>query len=77
VHELLTRPGNRIDALLSSGKGPAEITDEIFWTALSRAPSPRELERGTAHLQATSDRRQACEDLLWALLNSKEFIFRR
>ena len=77
VHELLTRPGNRIDALLASGKGPAEITDEIFWTGLSRAPSPRELERGMAHLQATSDRRQACEDLLWALLNSKEFIFRR
>jgi hypothetical protein len=77
VQELLTRSTNRIATLLTSEKNSDELVDEIFWTTLSREPSAPERERAIAHLSADPDRRKATEDLFWALLNSKEFVFRR
>jgi hypothetical protein len=77
VQQLLTRKGNVIDQLLSSTKPDREIIEELFWTALSRAPSARESERTSAYLTEAKDRRRACEDVTWALLNSKEFVFRQ
>jgi hypothetical protein len=77
VQHLLTRQGNVIDQLLSSSKPDREILEELFWTALSRAPSAEESERTQAYLANAKDRRRACEDIAWALLNSKEFVFRQ
>jgi hypothetical protein len=77
VQQLLTRPGNRLDQLLQSCRSDDELVAELFWTALSRDPSQLELDRGVQHLAYGPDRRRAAEDLTWALLNSKEFLFRR
>ena len=52
--------------------------DEIYWTALSRAPSAEERELALAHLtrpEAKDNKRLAYEDIVWALLNTKEFLF--
>ncbi len=76
VQQLLTRKGNAIDTLLGSGKGDAQIVEALFWTVITRPPSAAELDRCTALLAAAPDRRRATEDLAWALLNSKEFVFR-
>jgi hypothetical protein len=77
VTELLTRKDNRLDKLLSSGKTDTEIVEELFWTALTRAPSKRENEKFSALLASSKNRRDALEDLAWSLVNSKEFLFRR
>ena len=76
IQQMLTQKGNVLDQLLGSGKSDAEVVDTLFWTALTRPPTAQELERCTA-LLATGDRRRAAEDLAWALLNSKEFVFRQ
>ncbi len=52
--------------------------DEIYWTALSRPPSAEERGIGLAHLarpEAQANKRLAYEDIVWALLNTKEFLF--
>ena len=54
----------------------AESVDAMFWAILTRAPKPQEGAKFSAHL-ASGDRRKATEDAAWALLNSKEFLFRR
>ena len=60
---------------------------ELYQWAFSRDPKPAELQIAKAHLEKGADkssdekgnpvngRRQAFEDIVWALLNTKEFLF--
>jgi hypothetical protein len=58
------------------GRKNAEIVDELFLATLTRHPSPEEERDLVARLdRAATNRRQAVEDLLWALINHKEFLF--
>ena len=77
MNSLLTASSNRLGRLLAAGRSDASIVDELYWAALSRAPSGQELERATSVLGAASDKRRALEDIAWALLNAKEFVLRR
>ncbi len=74
---MLTRPGNRVERLADPDLPPDQAIEELFWTALSRPPSSTERERAMNHFDSSCDRRKATEDLLWALVNSKEFLFIR
>ena len=54
-----------------------EIMDELFWTrALAAAAECGELERGCTLIDARGRSPKALKTS-WALLNSKEFVFRR
>ncbi|MFM8471651.1 MAG: DUF1549 and DUF1553 domain-containing protein [Limisphaerales bacterium] len=77
VNELLTRSDNRLAALLDSGKSNRAVVEELYWTALTRAPSETELAKTTAHIEKAKDRRTGVEDVLWGLVNAKEFVLRR
>lgn len=54
--------------------------DTISWTyltLLSRYPTTAEVERAEKHYQTPGlSQRQATEDLAWALINGKEFLYR-
>ncbi len=55
-----------------------EKVDELYRVALSRAPTADERETCLAHLQKRRTEkklRQGYEDLIWAVVNSKEFLF--
>jgi hypothetical protein len=76
VSRLLSAKENRLSRMAASGRPPAELVTELYWTALSRGPSPAELDRSVA-LLGTGDLRSGLEDVAWSLVNSKEFVLRR
>jgi hypothetical protein len=77
VNKSLSEPKNRIGRLLDATKTDAEIVDELYLATLGRPPSLLEKEKQTTLLTSSANRRAACEDLLWGLVNAKEFLLRR
>ena len=73
IHRKLGAKDGRIAKLLASGKSDREIIEELFLVTLSRPPVPSERTLALRAFQSAPDRRQAAEDLLWTLLNTKEF----
>ena len=62
--------------LAQSDDSTDEIVEKLFLSTLSRLPSEPELAlMRQAFDDAGSSRRAAVEDVLWALLNMKEYIF--
>jgi hypothetical protein len=51
------------------------LVEELYLTFYSRLPLEAERKRGLDYLKDHHDRRQAAEDLAWALMNSLEFLF--
>jgi hypothetical protein len=72
VRDKLTAANNRLNDLQNIA--PEEAIEELFLTALCRHPSTKEREGALNLIQSAQDKRAAFEDLLWALLNSKEFM---
>ncbi|MEZ5299189.1 MAG: DUF1549 and DUF1553 domain-containing protein [Verrucomicrobiales bacterium] len=77
LHDLLRDKGNALGEMLGSGKPDGELIDDLCWRILSRPPSEAERAKFGDYLLAAPDRRAALEDIAWALLNAKEFMFRR
>ncbi|MEX1230349.1 MAG: DUF1553 domain-containing protein [Planctomycetaceae bacterium] len=75
VHNKLRADNGRIATMLAASKTDDEIIRSLYLTALCRQPSAQELEAATKHIAASADRRLAMEDIGWAILNSKEFLF--
>ena len=67
----------RIARLLKDGKPIKEIVDELYLASLSRPPSADELAATSQYVegQPADGRAKALEDVLWTLVNSKEFMF--
>ena len=62
-------------AALITGKAPVAIVNQIYLTVLSRYPTAEELQAITKHGQSVKGR-AAVNDLIWALFNSPEFLYR-
>jgi hypothetical protein len=76
VHNKLRDDAGRIKQLLDAGKSDEEIIRELYLSAVSREPTSDELAAALGHVSAASEnRRWALEDIGWAVLNTKEFLF--
>lgn len=78
LHRRIASAEGRARRLAASTAPPEEIVRELYLVAYGRLPAPAELEAATAPFKAEGAKRQAAvEDVMWALLNSPEFLFNR
>ena len=76
VRKIRHRHG-RAARLAASSMKPQQIIDQLYLATLSRYPSPAERSLMLAAYEASENRRQATEDVLWTLLNSRQFTSNR
>ncbi len=75
LHQKVTSDEGRVAKLAAEGHPVGEIVEELYLLAYARKPNDEERQFGAELLQQ-EDRRKAIEDLLWALLNTPEFLFK-
>ena len=79
LSSLLEKDGNRLDELLDDERGDVHILESLFWTTVTRPPTEEEravMLRLLSEARSRADKRGALQDIAWALVNSKEFMFR-
>jgi len=76
VNEKVRNAGNRLGKLLAAKKSDAEILTDLYYAALGRAPFDDEKQIALDHVAKREDKRKAWEDVVWALINTREFLFR-
>ncbi|MBI3466365.1 MAG: DUF1553 domain-containing protein, partial [Planctomycetes bacterium] len=65
----------RAAALAKQDRPHAERVQELYHWVYSRDPLADEVSVALAHIEKTENKQQAYEDILWALVNTKEFLF--
>jgi hypothetical protein len=67
----------KLQAILQMKGQPREVIDALYLTILSRLPTEQELQVVGPYFKANGgNRRAAVMDLIWALFNSAEFLYR-
>ncbi len=78
IQNKITR-STRISGLTRNAKGkPSMMINRVYFHVLSRNPSPAERKTALAYYEAKGKKnvRLATQDLVWALINTKEFLYR-
>jgi hypothetical protein len=76
VNEKLRAANNRIGRLLTKKVSERELLNDLYLATLSRLPTEEDVKVSLEHVGKAQDKRKAWEDVHWALINSKEFLFR-
>jgi hypothetical protein len=63
----------RLQKLLQQPASDSEVIDELFLATLSRFPLHRESAAALGRVKQGSDRKEAFTEILWALINTREF----
>lgn len=75
--EKIADKGGRVAKLIETETPHDEIVRQLFLSALCRMPSDAEMAASRTFLDEAASPAECYEDLLWALINSKQFLFVR
>jgi hypothetical protein len=77
LHKKVTADDGRVAQLVKTEKSPEAMVEQLYLAAYSRLPSDEERRAAVDIFSADPTKhRQSAEDLLWALLNTPEFLFK-
>ncbi len=74
ISDAVGDPNGRVAKLVLSGTSDEVVVNELYLAALGRPPTREEHLRGMTYLSKGAKGSRA-QDLLWALLNSKAFLY--
>jgi len=76
ISDAVAGGNGRVAKAILSGKSDRDLIDELYLATFSRPPTLAEAELGMKYLSSGSRGRAAlAQDLLWALVNSKPFLY--
>ncbi len=78
IQQKLSRANGRADALtnVKDKRTDAEKVEELFLWAFARKPTDDDMKAALTHIQKhKAQKKVAYENIIWALLNTKEFVF--
>ena len=70
----LNDPNGRLQTLLKSKKTDEECMEELVLATLGRFPTANERKHFAEHRRLVGTRREALTDMVWVLINTREFI---
>ena len=76
LNDKVTNPKNRFRIQIEKGWSDEQIVADVYRAAYSRLPSDLEKKTALEYIdKLVKNRQEAHEDIQWAILNSKEFLF--
>jgi hypothetical protein len=80
LNEKLRDKNSFVAKSIAAGLTDAEIVERVFQKALTRQPTDAELQKfvkilAEAAAEGPQARREAVEDIVWAVLTGREFVF--
>ena len=76
IAKMISDSDNSLLSLIRDEKSDDQVIQQLYWSALTRPPTDQELKAMSRHISQSKDRRAGLEDVLWALMNAKEFVLR-
>jgi hypothetical protein len=76
IQDKLARANGRADLLAKDPRPDAEKVEEMFLWAFGRRPTAQHLQVALEHItRNATNKKLAYENIIWALVNTKEFVF--
>jgi hypothetical protein len=75
LNQKIASSSGRIETLLRAKAPEGQAVNELYLATVSRPPRLEELEKAKVWLRTAPSTKQGLQDLLWSLLNSREFLF--
>ena len=75
VTRKLTAKNGRLSRFLNEKTPIDDVIRELYMVTFSRPPSDEELNDARTFFESSDSPREGLEDILWALINSREFLF--
>ncbi len=75
LNRKINSPQGRIETLFKAKTPLPAMVEEIYLVTLSRPPSAGEVAKAQEWIAKAATPREGVQDLLWTLLNSREFLF--
>jgi hypothetical protein len=75
ISDAVADANGRIAKSILGGRPDRDLIEDLYLASLSRPPTAAELASALKYLQAGSSRAARAQDLLWALVNSKAFLY--
>jgi hypothetical protein len=75
VNQKIGAPAGRIDNLFKAKTPLPAVVEEMYLVTVSRPPQPEEMRLAQTWIGRAPTPKEGVQDLLWTLLNSREFLF--
>ncbi|MBI3279568.1 MAG: DUF1553 domain-containing protein [Acidobacteria bacterium] len=75
IQKKIAHPGGILGRLLAAGVAAEDVVEELYVRSLARFPTAEERANAAQAIARSKDARTGMEDVFWALLNSKEFLY--